>query len=323
MVPRIAISMGDPGGIGPEVISKTLKTLSLKSIPILFGNTKIIEDPILNFSELSMKEFGKATQVGDIEFVPVSDSDFAKSTTCSENGAQSFAFLNAAVSAIKNGDADALCTGPISKEAWQLSGVQYAGHTDFLEEDMSVPVSMGFVSPRLQVVLASIHIPLKNVPAYITPERLRRAILHAVELGNRQSLPKIRIAVCGLNPHAGENGVIGSEEKEWISDFVEAMKMELPETIMLSGPLPADTLFHYASRGHYDVVVALYHDQGLIPVKLLDFDKAVNVTLGLPFIRTSPDHGTAFDIAYQNKANPGSFKAAYELIEQWLTKKVN
>jgi 4-hydroxythreonine-4-phosphate dehydrogenase len=197
-----------------------------------------------------------------------------------------------------------MVTAPINKEAFAAAGLSWRGHTDLLAELCGVPeAAMMFWSERLRVVLATVHIPLREVPARLTTEGLLRTIrlTHA-------SLPRFgvvapRIGVAGLNPHAGENGLLGSEDGEVIRPAIERAAAE---GISVSGPYPADTLFVRAVRGEFDVVVAAYHDQGLVPVKLIAFGRAVNVTLGLPIIRTSVDHGTAFDIARRGVADEGS-----------------
>ena len=234
-------------------------------------------------------------------------------------GQASMRFLDDAIAAagrpVEEGGIDALVTAPICKESWQLAGFRFPGHTELLQNrTKSKRVAMLFRAQTdaldLNVVLASIHVPLMSLRNLLTIG----AVFDPIDLGHaalqRLGVAAPRVAVCGLNPHAGENGQFGDEEQRVITPAIE---MARAQGIDVSGPFPADTLFTPAMREKFDLIVAMYHDQGLIPVKMLAFDDAVNVTLGLPLIRTSVDHGTAFNIAGQNKANPGSMKAAIRL----------
>ncbi len=220
------------------------------------------------------------------------------------------------VDLVQTGEAAALCTAPIHKKALQDSaGFAYPGHTEYLAALAGVPdVVMMLASDQLRVVPATIHIPLCDVPAELSPHRLRRVIeITAQGLSNQFGIQSPRIAIAGLNPHAGEGGAMGREEMDWIAPLVAEMQTE---GLTLTGPHPADTMFHAAARARYDAAIAMYHDQALIPIKTLDFDRGVNVTLGLPFVRTSPDHGTAFDIAGQERANPTSMVEAIRLAHR-------
>jgi 4-hydroxythreonine-4-phosphate dehydrogenase len=206
------------------------------------------------------------------------------------------------------GRVQAIATAPINKAAFAAAGLPWKGHTDLLAHLCGVDEGvMMFWSEAIRVVLATVHIPLSEVPAALTTDRLLRTIRITAGALPRFGVSQPRIAVAGLNPHAGEGGVLGPEEKRCLTPAIEAA---CTEGINVSGPYPGDTIFVRASRGEFDVVIACYHDQGLIPVKLLAFGHAVNVTLGLPIIRTSVDHGTAFDIARQGKADPGSMVEA-------------
>jgi 4-phospho-D-threonate 3-dehydrogenase / 4-phospho-D-erythronate 3-dehydrogenase len=213
------------------------------------------------------------------------------------------------------GRAAGVVTGPISKQAWQLAGHgEFPGHTELFAARFGVErFGMMFVSPRLRTILATTHIPLMAVGSALTVAR----VLETIELGFaacvEMGLERPRIAVCGLNPHAGEGGLLGAEDGEVIAPAIAAAR---ESGIDARGPFPGDTIFNAAVQGVFDLVVAMYHDQGLIPIKLLERDRAVNVTVGLPVVRTSPDHGTAFDIAGQNRADPGSMKAALALAAQ-------
>jgi 4-hydroxythreonine-4-phosphate dehydrogenase len=233
-----------------------------------------------------------------------------------QGGQASLRFLDDAVAAAlklpgEPGRLDAIVTAPICKESWQLAGCNFPGHTEFLQHRVkSRRVAMMFVAPKLNVILATVHLPLMDVRNRLTIG----SVFDPIDLGHqamvRLGVAHPRLAVCGLNPHASENGRFGDEEQRLITPAID---MARHNGIDVAGPFPADTIFAQAVAGKYDLVVAMYHDQGLIPIKLLAFDDAVNLTLGLPIIRTSPDHGTAFYIVGQNKASPGSLKAAIRL----------
>jgi 4-hydroxythreonine-4-phosphate dehydrogenase len=261
-------------------------------------------------------EPGKKKQVF---WVSTGDTPLDIGTVCAANGTHAYTAIQLATEACLSGQLDGIVTAPICKEAMAMAGAPFTDHTTLLASLAQAEVSMGFYSGPLRVVLVSVHCALSDVGRHITPDTLGRACRHAVTLAryHRQRVPKempIRIAVAGLNPHAGENGLFGHEEIAVIAPTIAALRAEgLP----VEGPFPADTLFHHAYQGAFDVVVAMYHDQGLIPVKMLAFDTAVNVTIGLPFVRTSPDHGTAFSLAYQDKADHGSFAAALDLALHW------
>ena len=223
-------------------------------------------------------------------------------------GQAAYDLIVRAVTDARRGDVDAIATAPISKEALRMAGLPWAGHTDLLAHLTGSPhVAMMFDSDVLRVVLATVHVPLADVPRLLT-----RASIEATLMLTARELPRFgvaapRIAVAGLNPHAGEHGLFGREEEDVLRPAVAACRAR---GLDVSGPFSGDTIFLRASRGEFDVVVACYHDQGLIPVKLLAFGRAVNVTLGLPIVRTSVDHGTAFDIAGQGKADASSMVAA-------------
>lgn len=320
--PTLAVTLGDPGGIGPETIVKALADESLRARArfILYG----FNEPLAAASSAAgirpfwirlPQEVGRRIETG------VLLADFDDATTSAgqrprhptaEAGAASMRFLDTAIADCQAGVADALVTGPINKTSWQMAGFQFPGHTELLGHRFkSRRVSMMFVGGPFKVALASIHVPLFELRNHFTIGLVFQPIdlLHEA-LRDWFGIASPRIAVCGLNPHAGENGRFGDEEARVIEP---AMTMAREAGIDLVGPLPADTLFWRAAQGEFDGVVAMYHDQGLIPVKLLAFDQSVNVTLGLPIIRTSVDHGTAFDIAGKNRANPGSMKAALSL----------
>jgi len=213
---------------------------------------------------------------------------------------------------------DGIVTAPISKEAWALAGKgKYPGHTELLATRFNVKrTRMMFHSPTMRVALVTAHVPLMEIRNVLTIGRVFDTIDLAHEALIEEGTKRARIAVCGLNPHAGEGGLLGDEEERLITPAIELARRA---GIDAHGPFPGDTIFCEAVDGRYDMVVAMYHDQGLIPVKLLEFDSAVNMTAGLPIVRTSPDHGTAYDIAGANRANPGSMGSAIDLAVTMAT----
>jgi 4-phospho-D-threonate 3-dehydrogenase / 4-phospho-D-erythronate 3-dehydrogenase len=279
--PRIALTVGDPAGIGPEIVRKAVMD------PRVLG----VCDPIV--------------------YGPADSGEFPPGQLSAAAASAAYDAIVRAVDDAMRGEVDGIATAPVSKEAFALAGLPWLGHTDLLAHlTRSKFVAMMFEAPTLRVVLATVHVALRDVPPLITRERIERTIrLAAAELP-RFGVERPRIAVAALNPHAGEHGLMGREDDEAIAPAVEACRAD---GVNASGPLPADTVFVRAARGEFDAVVACYHDQGLIPVKLLAFGEAVNVTLGLPIIRTSVDHGTAFDIAGRGIADPGSMIQAVRL----------
>jgi 4-hydroxythreonine-4-phosphate dehydrogenase len=282
--PRIALTTGDPAGIGPEIARHAASDPDVLAFcqPILYGASR--EDEL---------------------------SPFTRGRVSAAAGRAAYNAVLHAVSDALDGRIDGLATAPISKEAFAAAGLPWKGHTDLLAQLTGARRGvMMFYSDALRVVLATVHIPLAEVPGAITQPLLEEVIeLTASELP-QFGIPSPRIAVAGLNPHAGEHGLLGSEDEGVIRPAVTACA---DRGLRVTGPFPADTLFVRAMRGEFDVVVACYHDQGLIPVKMAAFGKAVNVTLGLPIVRTSVDHGTAFDIAGQGVADPSSMVEAVKL----------
>lgn len=278
MKPRVAITVGDPAGIGPEIATKAA------------ADPRVLQacDPVI--------------------YGPPDGSAFAPGVLNGEAGRAAHDVIVRAVSDAMNGTVQAVATAPINKEAFRLAGLKWAGHTDLLAHLTGAKhVAMMFYSDRLIVVLATVHVPLAEVPRTLTEERLRTTIALAAEAVSRFTKVPPRIAVAGLNPHAGEHGLFGGEEDAVIVPAIAACRAH---GVDVTGPYPGDTVFVRATRGEFDVVIACYHDQGLIPVKLIAFGRAVNVTIGLPIIRTSVDHGTAFDIAGKGVADPESMIAA-------------
>lgn len=318
---KIGITLGDPGGIGPEVVFKSLSVLLQETsfIPIIFGYKALLGHPLIkSLSESYEFVFletlsGEVLQPGKLYFVDAYSlsSEWEIGKPCEESGQAAYAAIDQCVKAALEGHIQAMVTAPICKESLYLAHFALTDHTTLLAHLTQSPeVSMAFYTPRLKTVLTTVHVPYTQVPQLITESSLRMAVMNSLKFTSFLGIDSPRIAVAGLNPHAGESGMFGREEIEVIEPAIDLFKSEgLP----VSGPYPADTLYYRAYHGAFDIVVSLYHDQGLIPIKLLAFDEAVNITLGLPFIRTSPDHGTAFDIAYQGQASPHSFIKAIQL----------
>jgi 4-hydroxythreonine-4-phosphate dehydrogenase len=320
--PILAISLGDPGGIGPEVVVKTLAQASIRRRARfrVYGPDSALSHAarLAGVTPFwSIRSNTEAPLPSDVELLdyPMVEAPAPRATA--EGGRVSFAMVNDAISdALRPRDdprrVDAVVTGPISKLAWNLAGHgEFPGHTELLASRCRADrFAMMFVSPRLRVILASAHVPLMEVGRALTSGRVLETIALGDQACRRLGIASPRIAVCGLNPHAGEGGMLGDEEQRHIEPAIATARSR---GINAQGAFPGDTIFNAAVRGDFDLVVAMYHDQGLIPVKLLDRDRAVNVTVGLPIIRTSPDHGTAFDIAGKNVADAGSMTAAVEL----------
>lgn len=311
----LALSCGDPAGIGPEIAVAAWDQLR-DSCPFVW-----IGDPRHLPPGTPVHVLSDPAQAGTVSatHLPVLPQPFAAPATPGQldpaNAAGVIAAIETGVSLVRSGQASALCTAPIHKQALiEGAAFAYPGHTEFLAALAGVEnVVMMLASPLLRVVPATIHIALSEVPSALTPALLRETLrITAQGLQDQFAIPTPRIAVAGLNPHAGEGGKMGHEEIDWIADLIA--QTDLPGTT-LTGPHPADTLFHAQARARYDAAVCMYHDQALIPIKTLDFDQGVNVTLGLPFIRTSPDHGTALDIAGQGIARPDSLIAALRLAQ--------
>jgi len=320
--PVIAISMGEPAGIGPEVIVKALAdpVLRHRAHFIIYGMNELLHyaADVAEFDVFWWRDQYNGRLRSYPHDVVVVDYDqysmlgTAIRAPSKMGGEASMRFCLDAIDAATRKLVDAVVTAPIAKESWKLAGFNFPGHTELLAHRTHCRrYAMMFTGGPLRVALATVHVPLMglwgrlNIGAVFQPiELLHQAMVEWFDI------PKARIAVCGVNPHAGEHGMFGDEEERIIEP---AILMARDQGIDASGPYPSDTIFLRARDGHFDAVVAMYHDQGLIPLKLLAFDQAVNVTLGLPIIRTSPDHGTAFDIVGRNRANSGSMRAAIEL----------
>ncbi len=316
MIAPIALSCGDPAGIGPEIAAKAWAELRGTCPFVYIGDANHLPAgmPIQRITD-----FSEATAIC-AEALPVLHLDFPSANTPGQpvaaNAPSVIDAIELGVSMVQSGRASALCTAPIHKKAlMEGADFAYPGHTEFLAALAGQQrVVMMLASDQLRVVPATIHIPLSRVPAALTPDLLRETIeITAQGLRTQFGISKPRISVAGLNPHAGEGGKMGHEELDWIAPLIQALPQD---DYTVTGPHPADTMFHAAARARYDAAVAMYHDQALIPIKTLDFDMGVNVTLGLPFIRTSPDHGTALDIAGKGIANPSSMIEALKLAQR-------
>lgn len=297
---NLAITAGDPAGVGPELIGQALRQVEASEA----WTYTVIGPPHPQLDELAQ------AGLAEREILPAK-VDWEPGKPTIEGGRIAVAAMEAAAQGCLDGRFHAVVTGPISKIWCVRAGYRYPGQTEFFAARWrGAEPTMAFVGERLKLALATWHHPLREVPSLITESRLRRAVERAHHLASRLGVEQPRIGVCGLNPHAGEGGILGEEESEKIDPWLASWQSEFPG---LSLAQPADTLFARAIKREFDVVVALYHDQGLAPLKTVDFDNAVNVTLGLPFLRASPDHGTAFDIAGQGKASARSLANAISL----------
>ncbi len=310
--PIIGITMGDPNGVGPEVIVKAISSNEIKDLCeiVIFGDAGILQKAANN----------SITELKIIECSEFGLEDLKPSTLDRKAGQASLDYITTAVKSALENEIDAIVTAPISKESTHLAGSKYPGHTEMLKDlSGSNQAVMMFEGQKFKVMLVTIHEALSNVPKLISKDRVLSTIkLTHDSLVNLFKIEAPKIVVCGLNPHAGESGAFGNEEIDHIIPAVEEAR-ELG--INVEGPLPADTLFYYANQGKWDAVVAMYHDQGLIPFKMVSFNDGVNITLGLPIIRTSPDHGTAFDIAWKGVADPSSMIAAIKVAAQFAINK--
>jgi 4-hydroxythreonine-4-phosphate dehydrogenase len=320
----IAISLGDVTGIGPEVTLKALAAEALNDDTryLLIGDCD--HTTALNQRlglQLPLQPFSEAGAQGRFFLHNPLHQPLPPGLEPGSSAAAraAVAWLTDGAQRCLSRQTDALVTAPLSKQAVVRSGQPFIGQTEFLSQlagtDRTAMMLLGHDDRGrwLRVALATTHLPLKSVAAHLRPENIALAIDLAAGACQDLGLPRCRVAVCGLNPHAGENGQFGGEEIAFIQPAVAAAQKRGLDVV---GPLPADTLFYFAYRGDYDAVVAMYHDQGLAPLKMVAFDNGVNWTLGLPFIRTSPDHGTAFDIAGLGKADPSSMRAAIRLAGQ-------
>lgn len=315
--------MGDPAGVGPEVILKTFvqsRDVHNFCIPVLIGDRVVMEEAI-HLLDLSVKLnlIQHADQAkhasGSLDMIDMAViQEFTRKTPTAEGGKASVSYICKAVELALSKQVDAMVTAPISKEALKMAGMIWPGHTEMIAELTDTKeFAMMLVGGPLKVILVTIHTAMRNVPDMIRRDTVLKTIHLAQRACRMLGIAAPRIAVAGLNPHAGEAGIFGDEEIREITPAVEAARRR---GIRATGPFPPDTIFHKAYKGEVDIVVCMYHDQGLVPLKMIAFDKGVNVTVGLPIIRTSPDHGTAYDIAWSGKADPSSMIEAVKLASQ-------
>ncbi|HHW56136.1 MAG TPA: 4-hydroxythreonine-4-phosphate dehydrogenase PdxA [Clostridia bacterium] len=316
--PLIGITMGDAAGVGPEIIMKALSDTQIYEIskPVVIGDVKMLQraesflktglliKAIQNVEEAEFK-FGVVNCI-DLNLLPI---DLPYGRLSEKAGDAAFKYLKKAIELAKDKKIDAISTAPLNKEALHKAGYMYPGQTEILAKlTNTTDFAMMLSAPRLKVIHVTTHVGLVDAVKMINPERVYTVIKLAYNTLKKAGYSNPRIAVCGINPHAGENGLFGYGEEE--EKIVPAIQKAQTENIKVTGPLPADTVFFRAIRGEFDIVVAMYHDQGHIPIKVLGFETGVNITVGLPFIRTSVDHGTAFDIAGKGIADEKSMKEA-------------
>jgi 4-hydroxythreonine-4-phosphate dehydrogenase len=322
--PLIAITMGDPSGVGPEIIVKALANPELTDLcrPLVIGDLAVMERAVsLIGADLSIKVTGNPADCSSdrrkLFLKPLTElkpPEMEYGLSSAAGGDAVYRYITKAVEFCMNGEVEGMATAPINKEAMNSAGHHYPGHTELLAElTHTSDFVMMLAGSRLRVTLVTIHEALADVPKLVTPERVLATIRTTYRDLKRYFVPAPRLAVLALNPHCGEGGMFGKEDQAVIRPAVESARAE---GIDATGPLSADTLFHQAVQGGYDAVVCMYHDQGLIPLKLLHFDDGVNVTLGLPIIRTSVDHGTAYDLAGKGTASADSMIAAIKMAAE-------
>ncbi|MSU69916.1 MAG: 4-hydroxythreonine-4-phosphate dehydrogenase PdxA [Opitutaceae bacterium] len=298
---KLALTCGDPAGVGPEIIAAWLAAHAAEARDVaVIGPARWLATLDLTAGKIP---------VGLEEFVATPGQPTG------EGALLAWAAMERAAAGCRSGEFAGVVTGPVSKERLARIGYGFPGQTEFFAARWGGEPVMAFCGGRLRVVLATWHVPLHHVARLLGPHLLHRTVAAARELAHAEGIAQPRIGVCGLNPHAGEGGLLGLEEIDLINPALEKLRGEFSG---LSRCEPGDTLFARALRGEFDVVIALYHDQGLAPLKAIDFDEAVNVTLGLPFVRTSPDHGTAFGLAGQGRARATSFTNAVTVARRLI-----
>ncbi|BAZ53780.1 4-hydroxythreonine-4-phosphate dehydrogenase [Nostoc sp. NIES-4103] len=341
--PRLALTLGDPSGIGPEVILKALADPDLMQncdLTVVGNRDLLVQtyDKLNLNANLPVLANPDELTVIDVPLNSQNDSQIIMGIGNAASGAASFAYMEYAIAQTLAGQFDGIVTGPIAKSAWKAAGYNYPGQTELLAQKSGVDrFGMLFVarSPyttwTLRALLATTHIPLRQVADTLTPQLLTKKLDLLVECLEKDfGIEKGRIAIAGLNPHSGEQGQLGTEEQDWLIPWLEQERQKRPN-LQLEGPIPPDTMWVKPGQAWYgnaqiqnpaDAYLALYHDQGLIPVKLMAFDRAVNTSIGLPFVRTSPDHGTAFDIAGKGIADATSMKAAIHLAAELVSQRM-
>lgn len=325
--PRIAVTMGDPAGVGPELCLRLLANDEQTQIatPFVFGDAALLDrvasqlhltppELVVNFAEWT-RDWARIDRPVVVDLRQLDCAAITPGQVSAAAGAASYRYLERAIHAALAGEVAAICTAPIHKEALHAAGISHPGHTEILAELTGASrVVMMLTSDAITCSLVTAHVGLHEVPGLLTVERITETIelTHATMRSLRGREP--RLVVCGLNPHAGEHGLFGTgEEERLIQPAIDAARQK---GMTIEGPLPPDTAFLPGRRERTDAYICMYHDQGLIPLKMLAFDEGINVTLGLPIVRTSVDHGTAYDIAWQGKASPTSLYAAFRLAAQ-------
>ncbi|MCG6552597.1 MAG: 4-hydroxythreonine-4-phosphate dehydrogenase PdxA [Candidatus Magnetominusculus sp. LBB02] len=315
---KILLTMGDPAGIGPEAALRAFVSIGCPDA-VFVGDADVLDEAIkLTGAALSVRSVNSPADavfekgiINIIDVGAVRGRRWQRGVPSAVSGRAAAAYIERAVEIILNGGAHALVTAPISKEALMLGGIHFPGHTEMLAHLSNAhDYAMMLIGGQIRVILVTIHTALRNVPDMITKGRVLGAIRHAASAAYMLGIETPKIAVAALNPHAGEAGMFGGEE---IEEIAPAIEDALSEGIIVSGPHPPDTIFYKANRGEVDIVVCMYHDQGLIPLKMAAFEQSVNITIGLPFIRTSPGHGTAYDIAWRGTASGQSAAEALKM----------
>ena len=322
--PAIGVTMGDPSGIGPEIILRSFMNSSIrKARVIVIGDYSVMLTAfkMLNIDSFVLKKVAAVKEcifsdeilnILDLQLINIGELQYGKVQSVAGNAA--FECIRMAVDLVKNREIDAIVTAPLNKEALHLAGHKYPGHTEILASlSGTKDYAMMLYNSKLKVIHVFTHISLLEAVRGLKGERIEKTVELADAVMKKLGIVRPVIAVAGINPHAGENGIFGDEE---IREIIPAVKNLRAKGFIVEGPMPPDTVFLQAVQGKYDIVVAMYHDQGHIPLKLLGFDSGVNVTLGLPFIRTSVDHGTAFEIAWQGKASENSMVQAIKLAKR-------
>lgn len=313
----VAVTMGDPAGIGPEIVVKTFADPGFSTPAVVIGDVSILSRAVTLLDRpIEIRPIKRPDEArlgtGVIDVIAVSDlpADLPVGKVDPRAGAAAFSYVEAAVKLALSGDVCAIATAPLHKRALKAAGIDYPGHTEILAHLTDTEdYAMMLFNDELRVILVTIHVALRDAVDRLSVELELKTIRLAARAVRQLGVKAPRVAVAGLNPHAGEGGLFGREDTEIVAPAIE---MARAEGIDASGPWPGDTVFLQARQGRFDIVVAQYHDQGLIPIKYLGIDRGVNVTVGLPFIRTSVEHGTAFDIAGSGKANHASLKLAIE-----------
>lgn len=316
---KILITLGDPLGIGPEIVVKFLVTLP-SSLPYqieVVGEKWLLQETVKALGlleEWSWVENHLHIQWTSLDIFP-KKFQFMSPGPSKEGGKAAFCYFDYALNQCMDQNAHAIVTAPLCKESIHAAGYHFMGHTEIIEKKIGQEVVMTLIHPKMVVGHVTDHKPLREALDSITPDRLRFVITQIHTFLSRGCSKAPKIALCGVNPHAGENGILGREELEILQPL---MKQMVSEGYHLIGPLPADTIFIKGLQGAYDAIIAMYHDQGFGPMKTIDFAHGVNATLGAPFIRTSPDHGTAFDIVGKDLADPTSFAEAFRCAVRWM-----